>query len=792
VTTRSLLALLVAVLVASAELLAQDVRGSVAGVVVDARTGQPLSRARVSIIDNDNDTDIDIDRRRGRKPTAVTTTTPSTTNTTNTTSTTTTTTTTASTTTDAGRFVLSNVPVGPARIEVSLVGYGLARREVNVPGGGLLNLTIPLSEGTATYTEEVRVAGPLFSREEPGVPSQMSIGSAELQNLRSLLADDPMRAVQTLPGVGGSDDFRSDFSVRASDVRHVGVTLDGVPSPLLVHTVRHADNTGSLAMINSDVLDRVSLLAGSYPQRHGNRTGAEVNFRTRDGSRDKEQVRLSVSAINASIVAEGPLGQNRRGSWLISGRKSYIDWLIRTIDPETTGTFGFVDAQGKAVYDLTPRHTLQFNMVAGRSRYDEHADDPGPNSLETGVNRSVLAGVALRSSLSPTLVATQRVYTVFNRFTNRNDDRQPLNRGSDDDLSYRADVTAGLPRSMLIESGVHVQRLHAEHESFGYGERGALALRERFSRTRMRLGGYALTRLRPLPMLTVSPGVRLDRWDLTGETKASPWMQAELVLPRALLLTAGSGVYRQAPDIVEVDGPQGALDPRTERARHVDVGLGQQVGPYRWQLTVFSRGEADVLRLPDSEPRLVAGVVTFPDPRSRYENTLSGSARGAELMIERRSANGLSGWIGYGLASAEYEDSTRRESFPADAEQRHTLNLYAHYRLTSRTSVSGRFRAATNTPLVGYLTELGGGYVLTDVRNRTRLPVYSRLDVRGNRTFDLAGGRLTLFVEIINAYNRRNLRGRESFPVNPRTGAVRNVTEKLFPIVPSVGFLLEF
>ena len=124
----------------------------------------------------------------------------------------------------------------------------------------------------------------------------MVIGSAELQNLRSLLADDPMRAVQTLPGVGGSDDFRSDFSVRGSDFRHVGVTLDGVPSPLLVHTVHNANDTGSLAMINSDILDNVSLLAGSYPQRFGNRTGAQVDFRTREGSRARTAGAASRSA----------------------------------------------------------------------------------------------------------------------------------------------------------------------------------------------------------------------------------------------------------------------------------------------------------------------------------------------------------------------------------------------------------------------------------------------------------------------------------------------------------------
>ena len=99
---------------------------------------------------------------------------------------------------------------------------------------------------------------------------------ADIEELRSTLTDDPFRAVQTLAGVNGSDDYRSDFSIRAARFDHLSVTLDGIPSSLLVHTVHQATDTGSLAMINSDVLDGASVLFGSYPQRYGNRTGSPI------------------------------------------------------------------------------------------------------------------------------------------------------------------------------------------------------------------------------------------------------------------------------------------------------------------------------------------------------------------------------------------------------------------------------------------------------------------------------------------------------------------------------------
>jgi hypothetical protein len=64
------------------------------------------------------------------------------------------------------------------------------------------------------------------------------LGSADIQNLRGVLADDPLRAVQVLPGVASADDLRSEFSVRGSPFTHLNMTVDGFSTPYLLHTVR--------------------------------------------------------------------------------------------------------------------------------------------------------------------------------------------------------------------------------------------------------------------------------------------------------------------------------------------------------------------------------------------------------------------------------------------------------------------------------------------------------------------------------------------------------------------------
>jgi hypothetical protein len=662
-----------------------------------------------------------------------------------------------------------------------------------VQAGATLDLTIPVSEGTGGYTEEVRVTGDPIPR-EPGVPTEQTLGSADLQNLKNTLADDPMRAVQTLPGVAASDDYKAEFSVRGSDFGHIGVTLDGVPSPLLVHTVHGVTDSGSLAMINSDILEGVTLQSGSYPERYGDRTGAYIEFRTREGSRDRIHVRLNASAAAASAIAEGPLGKDHRGSWLISARKSYLDWLVRRIDPDITGTFGFVDTHGKLTYDLSPRNTLQFNFVAGSSRFNERQYAFGPNSLNLGNNKALLGNLTLRTTVSPKFLITQRVYSVSDQFSNTNPNGQEIDHGNERDTSYRVETTFTTEHGLLIEAGGHLQWVNANGRTITFGGRNLNVPFERtFTGSSTRQAAYGQLRWNPWKNVTLTPGVRVDRYALTGETLASPWLQGEMVLPRNFIFAAGTGIYRQAPQLEQVLGPRGSDDLNAERAFHRDIGIGQRIGDYRWQATFYARDEYDVLRLPESEPHV--SLDGFYEPESFltvWENALRGKSRGFEVFVHRRSINGLSGWLGYSYADTHYTDTTTGETFVGDFVLRHTFNAYASYRLSDRTSVSARFRYGSNTPLIGYYyQEKNGLYFLGPERNTTRLPTYSRLDVRANRTFQVSQGRLTLFLEVVNLYNRRNLRAHSAF-VDPYLLLVQGVTEKLFPIIPSVGMTVEF
>ena len=171
------------------------------------------------------------------------------------------------------------------------------------PAGDVLDITIPIAAGTGTYSETVNVSG---GADERTAPSQQVLRSNELQQLRGVITNDPMRAIHVLPGVATGDDLRSEFSVRGLPVRNMNFTFEGIATPLLVHTVQGVQDTGSIAMVNGDVLNEIALAAGSYPQRYGNHTGAELNFLMREGSRDRVRGQFRPSITDTSLVLEGP------------------------------------------------------------------------------------------------------------------------------------------------------------------------------------------------------------------------------------------------------------------------------------------------------------------------------------------------------------------------------------------------------------------------------------------------------------------------------------------------------
>jgi hypothetical protein len=292
--------------------------------------------------------------------------------------------------------------------------------------------------------------------------------------------------------------------------------------------------------------------------------------------------------------------------------------------------------------------------------------------------------------------------------------------------------------------------------------------------------------------VTVTPGARADRFGLTGNWVASPWLQVEWQRAAGVTLVAGTGVYHQFPEIAQIAGRRGNAALGPERAIDVDAGIEGRLGTAtRWQVTAYNREERDLVDLPGQYFRLVSGALAVPSAISRYENRLNGSSRGIELMLQRKSPDALSGWVAYSFGRTRYTDRVTGESFDGDFDQRHTVAVFGRYLVSDRMSVNARWRFGSNRPIAGYIERrTGGAFFVGPARNALRVPAYSRLDARFDRTYQWGARRLTLFAEVINVLNRENLR--QVPPGIDGSGRVYDPLNTMFPIVPSVGVTLEF
>ena len=698
-------------------------------------------------------------------------------------------------TTDAdGRFVLDDVPAGPRTLVISIVGYALARREVVVASARTLEVTLPLAAGAGAYTEQVTVrAGDAPSRAT--APVEFRMRSAELQELRGVLADDPFRAIQAMPGVATGDDFRAEFSVRGSEFRQMGFAVEGVAAPWLVHGPRAVTDTGTVAMVNADVLSEIGLASGASPQPYGNRTGAWVQTALREGSRDAFRLTGSLSGTGASTVLEGPLGRSRRGAWLASVRKSYIDWLIAQLDIEENARFGFSDAQSKVVFDVTPRQQLQLAAVAGRSRYRETEPVPGANDIELAGTTSGLVVGTWRSTFGQALVVTQRASWATLRYENSGGAGQALARGTEETASYRADATAVARPWLTADLGAVVDRDTGAFTFWQYSATGfsipLLRSTSRWTHERWRLGGYARARITPHRTVTIDTGTRLDRESMRGAASASPWLLARWSPSARWTFAAGTGLTWQLAELAMLPPSADYPMPGLERARSADLSAEVRLSPsLGLQASLYQRAESGTLRFDRSEPRLVGSVVRTPAASQLWLNAIDVEARGLELTLRRAAASGVVGWVSYGYGSTWATDRQTATRYRADFDQRHQVNLYLSQRLGTRTSVGAKFRYGSNMPIPAYLGGAVTALTAAATRNEVRLPVYARLDLRASRTFHWSTRRLTLFAEVLNALGRENL-GRTTGTIRPG-GFVSGFTEPLFPRLPSAGLRIEF
>jgi len=299
-----------------------------------------------------------------------------------------------------GSFAIQNLVPGRYTLRLNAVGYRL----VTVP----FSLTaveeakefdVTLAPDNFRRTEKVEVNGDIF--QGPGSPAviETNLTSTEIRETSTVLADDPFRAIQTLPGVSasGNNDFYAQFSVMGEPFENTGTYLDGILVPQPFHGLTNISEGATLSILTSETLEDLKLLPVAYPEKFGDAVGVALDLHSRDGSRTAPIFRASIGLADTELLGEGKLGHSGRGSWLASGRKSYLGYLLRNRLNENYTDVSFYDGGLKLTYDVRPNQTVTFYGVGGHTFADlVHAFNLDPNFFKHGTNDFIMARAGWR------------------------------------------------------------------------------------------------------------------------------------------------------------------------------------------------------------------------------------------------------------------------------------------------------------------------------------------------------------------------------------------------------------
>lgn len=692
-----------------------------------------------------------------------------------------------------GRFVLSGLAPGEHVLQVSTVGYLPAREKFTLATDETKLFDVALSPATLRQSVSVTATVGPFEQE---APLAFALEGDELKNLASVLADDPLRAVQTLPGVTSNDDFKSEFALRGAGFGRIGLYLDGILLHEPFHTVQSETNTASLSIVNGDTMESLSLYTGPLPPQFADRTAGILDVNTREGSRRRISGRFTASATNAGGEAEGPLGKGKRGSWMVSARKSYLQYIIsRTTRGNTPLAFGFSDVQGRASYELTPKNTVSLSAIQGFSGLDRSGATVGVNSIFFSDYKFTLVNLSWQYTPSQLFLVSNHFAYLRERYFVDNRDHAHLGGGAYGEWVWNADARAIWHNNQELQFGFSARRLRDDSFDNRFFSTPPVLTAMNVSRgTALRSGGYvqqvwSVAKGR----LSGAFGGRLDTENVNNVQAASPYASVAIQLLPATRLQAAWGQSVQFPTILQFTSFGGRPTLLPERATHVQVSLEQRLGERtRLRAELYDRQDRDLLIQSYAEPRILMGAIYDLHPNAPWGNSARGYARGGAIFLQRRTANSFTGWISYAYGVSKVYDGRTRLWFPADWDLRHSVNVYGSYRLRPTVNLSTRWIYGSGLPIPGFYQRLAGSYWLARGRNQVRLPDYERLDVRVNKVWLWDRWQLTLFAEVVNLLNRENRRYETLNGYDQNTGAVRLAIDKMFPILPTAGITMQF
>jgi len=594
--------------------------------------------------------------------------------------------------------------------------------------------------------------------------------------------NDPLRAIEALPGVTFTTGRSSEPAVRGSSPNDNRYIIDFMP----VLNIFHFDGS---SLLNDNVIEDFKLGAAAFDAEYNDATGAVIEANSRAPYSDRKQAVIDFSLLKAGILLETPISENQAA--YLSVRQSlihlYVENLLDDEDFKFTTVPEYYDYQAKYQIQLSDGDSISIQALGTRDRagllFDEDSDEVKHDpDLAGGIEFSSYfhsQGIVVEKTLSESTRLKTGFSHMLSDFSIGLGFDNSL-KATSNDYTLRSHLSTDLNLEHTLRTGIDILERHIDF----FGDLTAPACDEFKPDCRLVDGKEQIIQGDNLkiynydffladdwfasPNLTLTPGILWSYDDYSEQTFAQGKFKLRWEMLDYWWINSAWGQYHKFTDnFGEVAKGFGNPNLKQSTSEHYTLGLEHQIDEstlikfdtyYKTfgDLTV-SRADKDTVYPALTEEEYLA----LP----RYTNDADGDAYGFELFLNKAFSEGWYGWL-----SAAYSETRRRntltgEDFKYAYDQPWIINLVSSHELNEDWTIGFKWRYQSGqliTPIIGTQASTDPEHpdlvnpIYGDL-NSERLTASHKLDVRLDRNYQYKSWNMDLYVEALNLYNQANV-----------------------------------
>jgi len=682
-----------------------------------------------------------------------------------------------------GKFSIGQVPPGIYRLQASAIGYKTVTTPEYILSTRDLHIQIEMEENQ-TELEGVTVTASPFRRDIESPVSLRIIGLQEIEKSPGANRD-ISRIVQSYPGVTFSPiGYRNDLIVRGGSPSENRFYLDGVEIPNINHFSTQGASGGPVGILNADLIREVNFYTGAFPTDKGNALSSVLDFKLRDGDMERNSLKATLGASEVSLASNGHLG--KKTSYLVSVRQSYLQFLFDMLGLPFLPTF--TDAPFKLKTRFDARNEL---TVLGLGGIDKMKLNTKANNED---NEYILSYLPKIQQETFTLGAVYRHYAgahvqsvvashsyLNNRNTKyqQNDESDPDHlmlrlRSTEQNTQLRLEnsssfrnwkVTVGTSLDYSQYSNTTFQKVYTDHaQTFDYHTYLGI----------MRWGLFGTVNYTSIDeRFTASLGLRADANNYSAAMKdlsdqLSPRLSLSYQLTEHWSLSGNAGLYYQLPPYTALGFKNNnGLYANKYALRYMQVSQGS-VGLNWRKGDTFEVSVEGFYKDYDKIPLSVADGIPLTCKGNDYgvignellTSTAQGRSYGAELLLKWLVAKKLNLASSFTLFKSEYRTDKESEYIASAWDNRFIFNLRGTYNLPRHWSVGMKVSCIGGAPYTPYNADKsslvtawnaqGKPYYDYTRYNEERLPAFTQVDIRIDKTFYLKRCMLGFYIDLQN------------------------------------------